>query len=230
MSISGARRPRAETGYGVATGGIGAAASTGVLADGFTYNFLTFSSTSTLSVTKSGLFDVVVVGAGAGGGLFGTGGGGGGMHATHATFFLSANLTVTIGAGSAQNGTSVTGGSSRFGDLLACGGGGTCDNAHDTSLCGASNGGVRTGGVVSRNFVAGQGTGGVQGLGGCGASATSSGDAGGAGRQINTFIGGSSLVLANGGTSGAGAGGANTGNGGGNGAGGSGVVYVRFKV
>ena len=49
---------------------------------------------------------------------------------------------------------------------------------------------------------------------------------------MNTFIGGSSLLLANGGAGAAsGNGTANTGNGANSGGtGGSGVVYVRFKV
>jgi hypothetical protein len=220
--------PAGGIGYGTATGGT----SSSITVGGVNYTLLAFTSTGTLTITKSGLFDVLCIGAG-GGSLsgFSTGGGGGGFQT--ATFYVDTTLTVTVGAGGAAS-SSVVGGTSQFGSFLSCGGGGTCDSALDTSVCGASNGGVRTGGPVSRNFTVGQGTGGVTGRGGSGAGGTQSGDTGGVGKEVNTFIGGSSLLLANGGTAGtAAAGGANTGNGGGgsgSNAGGSGVVYVRFKV
>jgi hypothetical protein len=220
--------PSGGIGYGTATGG----SSSSITVGGVAYTLLTFASTSTLTVTQAGLFDVLCIG-GAGGSLTGftTAGGGGGFQT--ATFYVDTTLTVTVGAGGAAS-SSVVGGTSQFGTFLSCGGGGTCDSGLDTSVCGASNGGVRSGGPVSRNFTVGQGTGGVTGRGGSGAGGTQSGDTGGVGKEVNTFIGGSSLLLANGGTAGtAAAGGANTGNGGGgtgSNAGGSGVVYVRFKV
>ena len=215
--------PAGGIGYGTATGGTPSSITVG----GVNYTLLAFTSTGTLTITKSGLFDVLCIGGG-GGGIsgFSTGGGGGGFQT--ATFFVDTTLTVTVGAGGAAS-SSVVGGTSQFGSFLSCGGGGSCDTGLDTSVCGASNGGVRTGGPVSRNFTVGQGTGGVTGRGGSGAGGTQSGDTGGVGKQVNTFISGASLLLANGADAGAGAGAANTGNGGG-GAGGSGVVYVRFKV
>jgi hypothetical protein len=221
--------PSGGIGYGVATGGT----SSSITVSGVNYTLLTFSSgSSTMTVTKAGLFDVLCIGGG-GGSIsgFSTGGGGGGFQT--ATFYVDANQTIVVGAGGAAS-SSVVGGTSQFGTFLSCGGGGSCDTGADTSLCGASNGGVRTSGPASRNFTVGQGTGGVTGRGGSGAGATQSGDTGGVGKEVNTFISGSSLVLANGGSAGtAAAGAANTGNGGGgsgSNAGGSGVVYVRFKV
>lgn len=212
--------------YGTATGGT----SSSITVSGQNYTLLTFTGDGTLTVTKAGLFDVLCIGGGGGAlNLFVTGGGGGGWQS--ATFYVTANVSIVVGAGGAAS-SSVVGGTSRFGDFLSCGGGGTCDSTLDTSVCGASNGGVRAGGASSRNFTVGQGTGGTTGRGGSGAGGVQSGDTGGAGKQVNTFIGGSSLLLAAGGNGGGGsAGGANTGNGGaGSGAGGSGIVYVRFQV
>jgi hypothetical protein len=213
-------------GYGTATGGT----SSSITADGIAYTLLTFTASGTLTVTKSGLFDVLCIGGGGGGvnnTLFGAGGAGGFQTAT---FFVDTTLTVTVGAGGATAGSTV-GGTSRFGDFLSCGGGGSCDTAADTGLCGASTSGSRAG-SPTRNNTVGQGTGGTTSKGGCGAGAISTSGTGGVGKETNTFTGGSSLILANGGNDGGGSGAANTGNGGGNGnvTGGSGIVFVRFKV
>ena len=60
--------------YGVATGGSSSSITVGTQA----YTLLTFTSTGTLTVTKAGLFDVLMVGGGGGGGAIGAGDGGGG--------------------------------------------------------------------------------------------------------------------------------------------------------
>jgi hypothetical protein len=211
--------------YGTATGGT----SSSITVSSVDYTLLTFTGDATMTVTRAGLFEVLCIGAGGGGySPHNTGGGGGGWQT--GTFYCDANVSIVVGAGGA-NSSSVVGGSSRFGDFIASAGGGSQDSAVDTSLCGASTGGSRSG-VPTRNNIVGQGTGGTTGRAGCGAGAASIGDTGGAGKQVNTFIGGSSLLLANGGAGGAsGNGGANTGNGAASaGTGGSGVVYVRFKV
>jgi len=224
------QRPTAGVGYGVATGGT--AISPDPVIDGVTYRVLQFTSTGTLTVTKAGLFDVLCIGGGGSGSgshIFGAGGAGG--FQTN-TLFIDATLTVTVGGGGGVA-SSTCGGTSRIGNLFSVSGGGSCDTCADTGLCGASTSGSRTsGGAATRNNIPGQGTGGTTQRGGCGAGAASTSDTGGVGKEVNTFIGGSSLVLANGASIGAGAGGTNTGNGGGNGsnAGGSGIVYVRFKV
>ena len=68
----------ATTGYGVATGG----SSSSITVSGQNYTMLTFTATGTLTVSKSGLFDVLMVGGGGGGsasgGSFDKGQGGGG--------------------------------------------------------------------------------------------------------------------------------------------------------
>ena len=69
--------------YGVATGGT----SSSITVGGINYTLLTFTSSSTLTVTKSGLFDVLLFGGGGGGGsgsnafsfIAGGGGGAGGL-------------------------------------------------------------------------------------------------------------------------------------------------------
>ena len=50
--------------YGTATGGIGA--PTAVTIGGVDYEYLQFNSTGNLTITKAGLFDVLVIGGGAG--------------------------------------------------------------------------------------------------------------------------------------------------------------------
>jgi hypothetical protein len=53
--------------YGTATGG----SSSSITVGGINYTLLTFTSSGTLTVTKSGLFDLFVIGGGAGGGHYG---------------------------------------------------------------------------------------------------------------------------------------------------------------
>ena len=89
------------TTYGVATGGSSSSITVGTQA----YTLLTFTSSSTLTVTKAGLFDVLLCGGGGAGGYNSKdqntvscgGGGAGGILQT--TVYLDANQTVTIGAG-----------------------------------------------------------------------------------------------------------------------------------
>jgi len=135
--------------YGVATGGT----SSSITVGGQAYTLLTFTSSGTLTVTKSGLFDCLVVGGGASGGLrsttnVGSGGGGGGA-VVQQTIYLSANATVTVGAkGAAQTGANTTGNQGTFtrvGELCAGGGGGGMANAgdglNDRSIDNAGSGG-----------------------------------------------------------------------------------------
>ena len=85
--------------YGAATGG----SSSSITVGGEAYTLLTFTSSGTLTVTKAGLFDVLIAaGGGGGGGGNGTdfhGGGGGAGGVQTSTVYLSANATVTIGGG-----------------------------------------------------------------------------------------------------------------------------------
>jgi hypothetical protein len=197
--------------YGAATGGT----SSSITVGGINYTLLTFGSSSTLTVTKAGLFDVLVFGGGgASAGLaaaFGLPGGGSGGIASQ-TIYLTANATVTIGAGGSAytmgaserlgmgsassigaipNSIAALGGSSNFtsnsgvGFLFTGGGGGAWGSS--------TNDGVSTiqaykGGTSSANTNAGGG-GGTAAVGGNGAGTT--GGAGGAGYDVSAFIGGS---------------------------------------
>lgn len=93
-------------GYGVATGG----SSSTITVGGKSYRLLTFTSTGTLTVTASGLFDILVIGGGssgenswAGNGRPGSGGGGSGGYMQTSVYFTSTNThTLTVGAGGAK--------------------------------------------------------------------------------------------------------------------------------
>ena len=242
--------------YGTATGGIGS--PTAVTIGGINYKYLTFNSTGTLTVTKSGLFDAIVIAGGGNGGWTNTGGtsggGGGSGGLVNTTIYLSANQTVTIGAGQAGsaggNAWAGFGTASSIGTLVfATGGGGGGTDSGAFSGQGASSGGKGNVGVVG-TYIIGQGNSGSGTTwgGGGGFSAAGSGVNGGLGYDMANFIGGSTLLVAGGGggLGGSGSsGGGNQGNpgtantGGGSGGqtyggatsnGGSGVVYIRFKV
>ena len=91
--------------YGTATGGIGS--PTSVTISGINYQYLQFNATGTLTVTKSGLFDIYIFGGGGGGGgsvFTAVGGGGGAGGATLDTIYLDTNQTITIGGGGAASG------------------------------------------------------------------------------------------------------------------------------
>ena len=199
----------ASLGYGVASGT--AAASTAITVAGTAYTLLTFTADSTLSVTKAGLFDVLVVGAGGAGGqvssaLYPTGGGGGGQ-ALQTTIYASANQTVTIGAGGvatygANNQVAMTGAGSSIGALAIAagggGGGGTDATYASSGRAGANGGGGNGSNVSGSSSLAGVSN--ASGFaGGAGVGANSQGAGGG---------GGVSAVGANGSGTTGGAGGA----------------------
>jgi hypothetical protein len=84
-------------GYGAASGGT----SSPITVGGIDYTLLAFTSDGTLTVSRSGLFDVMLIGGGAGGGgHVGGGGGAGGLFITTA-YLEAASLSVTVGAGGA---------------------------------------------------------------------------------------------------------------------------------
>jgi hypothetical protein len=227
-----------STGYGVATGG----ASTAITVGGTAYTLLTFTTTSTLTVTKAGLFDVYIFAGGGGGGSTvstAIGGGGGAGGGVQATVYLSANQTVTIGAGGAAL---ALGTQSSLNPLAVVGGGfgsGYSGAGVNPSIggCGGGGGFGNTTGAVSsvplvmgnsggNAFSSSNGGGGGGGVGAIGSNGTSTtGGAGGAGIDIgSTFAGGSSLFKGGGGGGGGttgGAGGSSVGGAGGSNAAGS---------
>jgi hypothetical protein len=233
-----------STGYGSATGG---ASSTAISVGGTAYTLLTFTSTATLTVTKSGLFDVLAFGGGGAGGViangannfYGGGGGAGGVQ--QSTIYIDANQTITIGAGGSGATASLqssSGLSSTVGTLLtAVGGGyGSFVDATGGDRSGPSSGGsgggagrylTRTGGSGFQGFAGGTNDGTTplgNGGGGGGAAAVggngsiATGGAGGTAQQVNTFIAGASLFKGGGG----GGAGGTTGGAGGSSVGGAG--------
>jgi hypothetical protein len=226
--------------YGAATGGT----SSSITVGGINYTLLSFTSTGTLTVTKSGLFDCMVWSAGGGGaGGIGTSGytGGGGAGAggyMQQTLYLDANQTITIGAGGAGGGNEAygsRGNTSSVGTLVAMIGGSagqgylTATNYQGFGPCGSGGAGhsnyitlsvlpyATSFGKIGGNGANGLtlGAGGGGGVTAAGANgASTNGGAGGAGYDVSAFIGGSALFKGGGG------GGAGTGTGG---AGGSSV-------
>jgi hypothetical protein len=176
--------------YGAATGGTSSTITVG----GESYTLLRFTSSSTLTVTKAGVFDVLVVGGGGGGGTSGTlsaGGGGAGGYREYEKIYFDTNQTVTIGAGGAVNGTRGT--HSRCGQPFAAGGGtmkgyelprqgasGAGGGYYTTPAVGdgvsgnnGGNGGLyNSGGGGGAGAAGGAGSGGVGGAGGAGKDAS----------------------------------------------------------
>lgn len=240
--------------YGVATGGSSASATVSSI----DYTILTFTSNADLTVSTGGWFDFVFVGAGGAGGpgnntavwsygnLAGCGGGGGEIRFV-SRYVPAGTYGIVIGAGATS---AFSGGATwipklGIGATGGTGGGGAFGYPYFP---------VRSGGCGAGSMIQGSsgiGYGGIatvsatQGSGGGGAGGAPSGGTGGAGFDVNVWIGGSTTLKSAGGTggtnnAGGAAGTANSGNGGNaagygsgssaGGAGGSGVAYVRFRI
>jgi fibronectin-binding autotransporter adhesin len=193
----------AGSSYGTATGGIGA--PTAVTIDGVNYEYLQFNSTGTLTVTKAGFFDYLAVGGGGGNAYIGSsrGGGGGGAGCVQiGTVYLSANQTITIGAGGSTgiHSTPKIASHTIIKTNLAAAG---CASNNTTQAVGGDQG--RVDGIAATVYEStfgfnggssgastnGGGGGGVGGGGGNGAGTT--GGTAGAGFDVSIFIGGSEL-------------------------------------
>jgi hypothetical protein len=190
--------------YGAATGGTGV---TNVTIGGVNYAYTTFTSTGTLTVTKSGLFDVLLFGGGGGGGpgrnaaTIRSGSGGGASGKVLTTVYLSANQTVTIGSGGAGGldlGFGSIGNCSYVGSISVSlmGGSGSGDQGFPQPG-GCGGGGAAT--IASTDFGFAGGTRAGVNLGGPGGGGTAAigadnvgtvGGNGGLGYDISNFIGG----------------------------------------
>jgi len=196
-----------STGYGVATGG----ASTAITVNGESYTLLTFTTDGTLTVTKAGLFDCIILAGGASGGNAGAnrnaGGGGAGGLIEQTIYLPVSTPAVVVGVGGAISSRNViNGGKSAIGTYLSAAGGGT--GGHEipglTNLGGipggsgggasngfnpgaASGGGVGFAGGAAGGVNSGGGGGGVGAVGSAGSGTT--GGAGGAGVDISAFKG-----------------------------------------
>ena len=206
--------------YGTATGG----SSSSITVGGINYTLLTFTSTGTLTVTKAGFFDYLLVGAGSGclycGATFPNGGGGAGA-ITSGSVYLSANTTITIGAGgsfttadatlSSGGDTSIDGtapiaisasGSKTFtqqGLPAVFQGSGSGASRDNTVIAVTSKQGFNGGDSGIGSPRPGGGGGGSAAVGGAGNTGANTGGAGGAGTDVSNFIGGSALFKASGG-------------------------------
>lgn len=197
--------------YGAATGGT----SSSITVSSQAYTLLRFTSSGTLTVTKSGLFDVLVVGGGASGGLRttlnrGSGGGGGGA-VIQQTIYLDANATVTVGAKgigqTAANNNGIAGTYSAVAQVAAGGGAGGGAGDGKTDGAGSTGGGIDSVAPSAPLAVliplganaGGNGNASTAGGGGGGstqvgqANVSNVGGAGGTGTDVSTFISGASL-------------------------------------
>ena len=137
--------------WGTATGGIGA--PTSVTIGGVNYQYLTFTSTGTLTVTRAGFFDYCAIAGGTGSVTYTTGGfaGGGGGAAGASSTTGTAGTAGATGVGTGYGGAGGGGGGSGTAGVGGAGGAG-----------GASGGGGGGGGAGTS---ANGGAGGVGGVG-----------------------------------------------------------------
>ena len=188
--------------YGAATGGTSSAITVG----GVGYTLLAFTTDATLTVSRSGYFDVVMAAGGGGGGRGAYGGGGGGGGVVQSTIYLAATTyAVTIGAGGTgtvtRNMSGFGRGSEIAGVLTAAGGASVNYDLADGMAGGSGGGGTSGGAGTAGPAIAGSqgknggtqaasaagGGGGFSAVGANGASTT--GGAGGTGLQLSTFTG-----------------------------------------
>ena len=158
---------------------------------GFNYKYLTFAASGSLTVTKAGLCDVLIIGGGGAGGDRGSafgrnhgGGGAGGFAYLTDVYLPVSTITVTVGAGAARK---TEGGTSSTFDKIAGIGGGTAgyQNAGDfqPNRGGSGGGGAGTTGVpprVAGDGMASQGNNGGDGVNAADGSAAGGGGGGGA--------------------------------------------------
>lgn len=212
--------------YGRATGGIGS--PTAVTISGVNYEYLTFNSTGTLTVTTAGWFDYLAIGGGGGSrqvtASTASGGGGAGQ-VIIGSVYLDANQTITIGAGSGffavatqfveASPTTIAATApfairalgnqvSTNGQVLKClgyVGGGVGTGTSGTAEIAAVTESTQQGYRGGAANFAGSGSGGGGGgQSGRGADGTTNtGGVGGTGVDISTFIGGSASYRATGG-------------------------------
>ena len=206
--------------YGTATGGIGS--PTSVTISSVNYQYLTFNSTGLLTITQSGFFDYLAIGGGGGAILISdsAGSGGGAGQLVCGSVYLSANQTITIGAGSAfrnyltgtfsQAGNTTIAATAPFA-INALGNQASVVSDAVNGYVGGGQGKWNAGSVAeisestALGFRGGNATASTNAGGGGGQSAragsgsSTTGGTGGAGFDISAFIGGSTTYMAQGG-------------------------------
>ena len=176
--------------------------SGGSLTSDATYYYRTFTSSSSLTVSKGPVtMDILrIAGGGAGGGgasqYYAAGGGGaGGYVYTTGQSMSPTSYTVTVGGGGASDAASgtnsnITGGSL---SLTAAVGGGGGGNSGGYGVAGGSSGGSTHGLVATQPSVSGQGNAGGPGNGYAGAGGGGAGGAGGTSNSPTGGLGGAGL-------------------------------------
>lgn len=184
--------------------------ATGTYTDsGINYKFITYTSSGTLTVTRDGLADILLI-AGGGGGIVSSpgGGGAGGYEAYTNAYLTSGTYTITVGAG----GSATTNGNySAFGSLVVDGGGLGQSGGTPGNTGGSSGGGGQSATVVTnptfgglQGFAGGKGNGGGGGAGGTGYDGYGAGiglpNGGLGGAGVASSITGTSVTRASGGS------------------------------
>jgi hypothetical protein len=167
-------------GWIVASGGI---ESTYIGSDGYAYKVHKFTSTGTLTVTRGGICEALIVAGGGGGGgyYYGGGGGAGGLIYKNVLPISAGSYPATVGAGGAGgaiNANGSAGSNSSFSGLTAIAGGYGATNA-TTGGAGGSGGGA--GGSQDGNHFGGSPTSEQGSDGGSCQAVTMDGYGGGAG-------------------------------------------------
>lgn len=186
-----------------------------------TYKYVTYTGNSSLTITKAGFLDVLLVGGGGGSSADGNNriGGGGAGGVRYGAFIVPiGTYTITIGAGGGGAANFAgTGGATSISSVLSVGGGSGGNSGFVSQISSAGGGGSGGGFFFDANFSGG----GTSFGGGAGAAGGTAG--------ISLSYTGSAVTYGVGGTTGAGT--ANRGNGGSAGAsGGSGIVIVRTRA
>ena len=177
--------------------------------DGFGYKYISFTANGTLTVTRGGYADVLLVGGGGGGGRGrpvgtaqnGCGGGAGGMLYVENYYIEAGNHSIIVGSGgngaTSDDTVGLRGGDSRLGPIMSIGGGGGSSSNGPTA---AGQNGGSGGGRYSSSYQLGVGFPGQGNNGGTGTTSNSNGAGGGGGAGAA----GSDGVLTAGGAGGAG--------------------------
>lgn len=233
-TLSIPRRYRRIGDLGIASYGSASNASNGSYTDsnGYVWAYWNYTSTSTFSVTKAGLFDAVIVGAGASGAYQGAGGNGGQvlvrLGLANAVYLSVGSQSITVGASPSAN--------SSVSNAIAIGGGGASGGGYNTV---GSNGTFVTIRGYSEAFGGGGGGGGlfdsgygmagrVGGAGGGGTGGASPGDMDAPGFKSGSG-GGAGTASTGGGGGGGGQPGGDT-DAGGVGGGATGIVILRTRI
>ena len=168
------------------TGTTGSPTVTTITDGGVDYDVYQFTGSGSITVSRAGFVDILVVGGG--GGAAWSGGGAGGVLSQSNAYLSSGSHTIVVGAGGVQGTKSTNGISSRFGSYYGVGGG--CSLQFVTSPHRGQPGGSG-GGALASNTVTGLGGVGVSGQGNSGgdsssSNATSGGGGAGAAGAIGT--------------------------------------------